>query len=78
MIRSFSTRASSNLEVHLALGIDPSCHIHMQLSQLVGYISKAASSGDIERRFDPDETSVKMDGELGMLLTSGRTSNTES
>jgi len=50
-------------------GIDPSQHIHISLSQLVGYISEAASAGDIEGRFDPDKATVKVDGELGMLWT---------
>ncbi len=48
-------------------GIDPSQHIHISLSQLVGYMSEAASAGDIEGRFDPDKVTVKVDGELGML-----------
>jgi len=50
-------------------GIDPSRHILLSLSQLVGYISEAASTGDIEGRFDPDQATVKVDGELSMLWT---------
>jgi hypothetical protein len=50
-------------------GIDPSRHIHISLSQLVRYISEAASAGGVEGRFNPDEATVKVDRELGMLWT---------
>jgi hypothetical protein len=50
-------------------GIDPSRYIHISLSQLVNYISEAASTGGVEGRFHPEEATVKIDGELGMLWT---------
>ena len=50
-------------------GIDPANYLHISLSQLVGYISEAASDGDIEGRFDSETATIKVDGELGMLWT---------
>lgn len=50
-------------------GIDPSRYIHISLSQLVEYISEATSMGDVEGRFDADEATVKVDGELGIVWT---------
>jgi len=50
-------------------GIEATKYVHISLSQLIEYISEAASDGDIEGRFDPATATIKVDGELGMLWT---------
>lgn len=54
-------------------GINPSSHVHMPQSDLVGYISAAAKDEDIEGRFDEGEATVKVDGDLAMVWTTWRT-----
>lgn len=53
-------------------GINPSSHVHISQSDLVGYISEAAKDGDIEGTFVPDEATVKVDGDLAMVWTTWR------
>ena len=38
----------------------------------MSYISAAADKGDIEGRFDPDEATIRVDGDLAILWTSWR------
>lgn len=53
-------------------GINPSGHVNISQSELVGYISAAATDGDVEGTFDPDEATVKVDGDLGMVWATWR------
>jgi hypothetical protein len=55
--------------IHTRTGFAPSHHVHISLSQLVEYISEAAAEGGVEGRFNPDDATVKGDGELGILWT---------
>ncbi|CZR69556.1 uncharacterized protein PAC_19456 [Phialocephala subalpina] len=50
-------------------GINPISHVHISVADLVGYISEAAKDGDIEGRFDPEESTVRVDGDLAMVWT---------
>jgi hypothetical protein len=50
-------------------GINPTSHVNISQADLVGYISAAAAEGDLEATFDPDEATVKVNGDLGMVWT---------